>query len=78
MTQRERLLDCLRHVGEHGITPMDAWQNLGIYRLGARIHDLRNEGHEIVSERVDVNNRFGETCRVARYRLVESVPSTLF
>lgn len=50
---------------------MEAWSELGIYRLGARVFDLKAQGHEIVRELVAVNNRFGEECRVARYKLGE-------
>lgn len=65
--QTERLLTYLK---EHpSIDPMTAWERLGIYRLGARVFDLRKEGHPISRDMVEVANRFGEPCRVARYRL---------
>lgn len=65
-TQTERLLD---HLKEHqAINPLEAWVTLGIYRLGARVFDLRAAGHEIESGRVTVRNQFGEPCRVASYR----------
>lgn len=51
------------------ITPLEAWSELGIYRLGARIHDLRKEGWKITKEIVTVTNKFGEPCFVARYTL---------
>lgn len=63
--QTERLLDYLK---EHRrINPMEAWRELGIYRLGARVFDLRAAGHHIESGRVKVSNQFGEQCRVASY-----------
>ena len=66
MTQCQRLLARL----ERGpITPMDAWSELGIYRLAARVADLKDAGHKIVKQTVSVANRFGESCRVARYSL---------
>lgn len=65
--QTDRLLDYLK---EHrAINPMEAWTKLGIYRLGARVFDLRRAGHPISSARQKVPNRFGEECRVASYRL---------
>lgn len=67
MTQKERLLDYLQQYGH--INPLDAWKLLGIYRLSAVILDLRNEGHLIETERMDVKNRFGEKCHVAKYIL---------
>lgn len=66
-TQNHRLLTYLREHGE--IEPLTALGELGIYRLGARIFDLREAGHNITTDRVEVSNRFGEACRVARYRL---------
>lgn len=69
MTHCERLINRLS-VGP--VTPMEAWAELGIYRLGARVFDLREQGHDIRKEMVNVTNRFGESCRVARYRLESS------
>lgn len=67
MSQCERLLSRLQVAP---ITPMEAWNELGVYRLAARCHDLREAGHNIVKQTVSVANRFGEPCRVARYELV--------
>lgn len=66
MTQCERLLDWLQ---KQPITPMEAWNRLGIYRLAPRIFELKEAGHAIVKETVPVMNHFGETCQVARYSL---------
>lgn len=67
MTQDQRLLDYLKD--HKHIDPLQAWQELGIYRLSACIHRLRGQGHNIISNRKTVNNRFGEKCRVAKYEL---------
>lgn len=68
MSQNARLLD---HLKSHGsINPMQAWNELGIYRLGARAFDLRKDGYNIISTLVEVPNRFGEVCKVAEYQLV--------
>ena len=67
MKQNERLLEYLKQHRE--IDPMTAWEKLGIYRLGARVFDLRKAGHDISSDRKAVENRFGEECKVALYRL---------
>ena len=66
-TQCERLLSYL--LRNEQINPLQAWVELGIYRLGARIFDLRQDGHPITSALVDVVNQFGESARVAEYRL---------
>ena len=69
MSQCDRLLSRLKR---GPITPMEAWSELGIYRLGARVFDLKANGHEIDRELVPVSNRFGEECRVDQYRLIEA------
>jgi len=66
MTQDQRLLDYLKD-NKH-IDPLQAWQELGIYRLSACIFRLRKQGHNIISNRKKVHNSFGEVCRVADYR----------
>lgn len=63
--QSERLLDWFTRW--KSITPLEAQQQLGIGRLGARVFDLRAAGHDIHTERLNVPNRFGETTRPARY-----------
>lgn len=67
MTQNEMVLDYLRRHGS--ITPLEALEKLGCMRLGARIYDLRNMGHRIVSEPEPIIGIDGLRKRVARYRL---------
>ena len=55
----------LKHLRQHGrIDPMTALRYLGIYRLAARIKDLRDSGHEIITDRVGQK-------RVAQYILIK-------
>lgn len=49
------------------INPLEAWTRLGIYRLAARVHDLRESGLDVRGEFVEVHNQFGEKCRVKQY-----------
>ena len=65
--QKGRLLDYLLAQGT--IDPLTAWKRLGIYRLSARILDLRKEGWNIIMERKEVINKFGEKCHVGFYSL---------
>lgn len=46
------------------ITPLQALQKFGILRLGARILEMRNEGHAIVTEMIERDGK-----RLARYKL---------
>lgn len=45
-TQSARILRWLKT--GRSITPMDALQRFGCFRLAARIYDLRKEGYQIV------------------------------
>lgn len=47
------------------LTPLDALERFGCFRLGARVHDLRNDGHPI--KRTMIETRSGK--RVAKYSL---------
>lgn len=55
----------LAHLREKPITPLEALNLYGCFRLGARIFDLRAQGYNITAEMVDVGG-----ARVAKYRLV--------
>ena len=53
--QRKRILKFLQ---EHGsITPMDALNEIGCFRLGARIHELRKDGYSIRTEMERKNDK---------------------
>jgi len=58
-----------RYLMRHGsITPREAMDELGCWRLGARIYELRTEhGINIRSERVWVRTRDGGQTFIARY-----------
>lgn len=51
------------------LTPTEALQRFGCFRLAARINDLRSSGHHINSEIVGVINSEGRKVRVARYSM---------
>lgn len=46
----------------HSITQLDALKMFGCFRLSARIANLRDEGYDIVTEMVTINDK-----RVANY-----------
>lgn len=62
VTQKLETLIYLQRYGS--ITPMDALKEFNCFRLGARIWDLRREGHDIFTE---YETKRGKT--YARYRL---------
>lgn len=64
--QNDLLLSALR---KGPLTSMQILDQLGIARGAARVHELRQAGHDIRSTPIEVSNRRGETCRVALYSL---------
>ena len=54
-----------------GITSQDAFRELGITRLSARIKELRELGYNISTIMVEGTNRFGEPVRYGLYKLME-------
>ncbi len=69
MSQADRVLSYLEC--GNSITTLDAFQELGITRLGARIFELRQQGHPVQSNRLTVTNRFGEDCSISEYYIGE-------
>ena len=68
-SQCDKILAYLQQGKE--LTPIDALANWGIFRLGARIHDLRARGHKIKTELLQVGKK-----RFASYYMDEA--ATLF
>ena len=70
MTQEKR---ALRYFQTHkkGLTPLDFWQKLGIYRASDVVYKLRKDGYTIRTEMKKVKNQYDETCRVAYYTYEE-------
>lgn len=65
MSQKDMVLDYIREFGS--ITPIDAFRDLGVTRLAAKIFELKKDGHDIHTEREHGKNRFGQATRYARY-----------
>lgn len=67
MTQCERVLDYMQKFGS--ITAAEAVMDLGVYRLSARISDLKSEGYKIADVMESGKNRYGEKTSYKRYSL---------
>lgn len=68
-TQNQRILD---YMDENGwITQLEAIRELGVMRLASRVSDMRKRGYKITSEMIPIQNRYGETCHIKRYKLEE-------
>ncbi len=62
MSQENDILYHLRNIGS--LTPLDALQKYGCFRLGARILELRQEGYDIKTTMIEYNGK-----RFANYSL---------
>ena len=67
-TQNEALLQHLK-THKKGITTWVAFEQLGITCLWKRAAELEAKGHKIERQDVHGTNRYGNPCKVVRYRL---------
>ena len=68
-TQCERIKAYIQQFGS--ITTLEAFTDLGVMRLGARISEMRKNGIKIFDKTEAVKNRYGETCYIKRYYIKE-------
>jgi len=66
MAQKDMVLGYLQK--GKSLTPLEALEKFGCFRLAARVHDLRNAGHNIVASVYETSS--GK--HVARYSLKAS------
>lgn len=69
MTQTERIVEYINKFGS--ISSKEAFNDLGVTRLSARIADLKDEGYEFHDEWESSKNRFGETVSFKRFSFKE-------
>lgn len=67
--QIDRVLDYMRENGS--ISQLEAFIELGVFRLASRISDLKRQGYTINSKMEAVTNRYGEKCYIKRYTVQE-------
>jgi len=68
-TQKEAILYYLQR--GYSVTPMNALQLFGCFRLSAVIFALKKDGHNIATKDVKFKSRFGFTGRYASYKIVK-------
>lgn len=68
MTQGERIIAYVKEFGS--ISSLEAFKDLGITRLSARIFDLEDKGIRFDRKTEEVENRYGEKVRYTRYSLM--------
>ena len=67
-TQCQKIIDYIDRFGS--ITSWQAYADLGITQLGARIYNLKEKGYEFTTKRIYTTNRMGEKTHYDEYRLV--------
>lgn len=73
ITQKDRVIQYIRDFGS--ISSRDAYRDLGITQLGARIDELQKEGYEFKKEWETGTNRYGDSMTYKKYSLIDDVIS---
>lgn len=74
-SQKQRIINYIRQFGS--ITSYEAYSDLGITQLGARIDQLKKEGYEFKTEWESSKNRFGEKVEYKRYFLDDMIEENM-
>lgn len=69
MSQKERILNYIKEFGS--ISSWQAYSDLGITQLGARIDGLQKEGYRFKTEWEKSTNRYGQPVMFKKYFLVK-------
>lgn len=75
ISQKQRIINYIRQF--NSISSWEAYADLGITQLGARIDQLKKEGYEFTTERVQKKNRFGEDVSFKKYYLLDMVAQNM-
>lgn len=75
ISQKQRIINYIREFGS--ITSYEAYADLGITQLGARIDQLKKEGYEFKAEWESSTNRFGERTDYKRYYLADMIAENM-
>ena len=74
-TQKQRVIDYIKEFGS--ISSWEAYADLGVTQLGARIDQLKKEGYEFETEWESKKNRYGENTTYKRYRIAEMIEENM-
>lgn len=75
INQRQKIINYIREFGS--ITSLDAYKDLGITQLGARVKELKEEGYIFKTEWESSTNRFGEKTDYKRYYLADMIAENM-
>lgn len=75
ISQKDRIINYIREFGS--ISSFEAYANLGITQLGARIDQLKKDGYEFKTKWESNTNRYGEKTDYKRYYLADIVANNM-
>ena len=75
INQKQRIINYIREYGS--ISSWEAYADLGITQLGARIDQLKKDGYEFTTEWESSTNRFGKKTDYKRYYLADMVAENM-
>lgn len=75
ISQKDRIINYIREFGS--ISSWEAYSDLGITQLGARIDQLKKEGFKFRTEWESNTNRFGEKTEYKRYYLADIIAANM-
>lgn len=75
ITQKDRIINYIRDYGS--ITSWEAYQDLGIMQLGARIDQLQKDGYTFRTEWEHKKNRYEEDVSFKRYYLEDIIAENM-
>lgn len=75
IAQKDRIINYIREFGS--ISSFEAYADLGITQLGARIDQLKKEGYEFKTEWERKTNRYGEKTDYKRYYLADMLAENM-
>ena len=75
VSQKDRIINYIRQFGS--ITSWEAYQDLGVMQLGARIDQLQKDGYVFTTEWENKKNRYGENVSFKRYYLADMIAENM-
>lgn len=75
ITQKDRIINYIRKFGS--ISSWEAYSELGITQLGARIDQLQKDGYIFKTEWENKKNRYGDDVSFKRYYLVDMIAENM-
>lgn len=75
ITQKDRIINYIREFGS--ITSLEAYKDLGVTQLGARLKELQEQGYTFTTKWESSQNRYGDKTDYKRYYLADIVAENM-